>query len=165
MQGLMKLADKVYPHVHTAAVSFGIQPGMTVVDYGCGPGRYTVEFARLAGTGGKVIAVDLVELALQETRKRLASMDIGNVEFRLAQGYDTGIQEGVADMVFAIDMFHHIKEPAAFLKEAYRIAKPEGLLLLAGGHIPRAVAKARIGQSGLWDIAEERARFITYKKA
>jgi ubiquinone/menaquinone biosynthesis C-methylase UbiE len=65
MQGFMKLVDHVHPHVRARTEGLGIRPGQTIVDYGCGPGRYTVEMARLVGTGGRVIAVDLVELALQ----------------------------------------------------------------------------------------------------
>ncbi len=45
--------------------NFGIKPGIIVVDYGCGPGRYTSCFARLVGEKGKLYAVDLHELAIQ----------------------------------------------------------------------------------------------------
>jgi len=164
MQGFMKLADKVHPHVQTTVELFGITPSMTVVDYGCGPGRYTAEFARLVGSDGRVIAVDLVELALQETQKRLSAKGLSNVEYQLALGYDSGVEAEVADIVFAIDMFHHIKEPKAFLKEVHRITKPEGLLILSGGHMSRAMVKAKIGQSALWDICQENAKFISYQK-
>ena len=70
MQGFMKLADHIHPHVRRRVEVFGVKSGQTVVDYGCGPGRYAVELARLVGIDGKVIAVDLVEMALQETRKK-----------------------------------------------------------------------------------------------
>jgi tRNA A58 N-methylase Trm61 len=60
MQGIMKLMDKVSSHVSRKADSFGIQQGMTVVDYGCGPGRYTVEFVRLVGPEGKVYSDDFL---------------------------------------------------------------------------------------------------------
>ena len=66
----MKIADHVYPHVRTRTESFGIKTGQIVVDYGCGPGRYTIEMAQLVGASGKVIAVDLVELALEETQSK-----------------------------------------------------------------------------------------------
>ena len=116
MKGFMSLADKVHPYVPAQAKVFGIQPDMTVVDYGCGPGRYTVEFARLVGDGGKVYAVDLVEMALHDTEKRLEENGLSNVELKLALGYDTGIPAEAADMTCAIDMFHHV-DPLPFLKE------------------------------------------------
>jgi ubiquinone/menaquinone biosynthesis C-methylase UbiE len=46
MVALFKLGDAVYPTVARRTRGFGIKPGMTVVDYGCGPGRYTFPFAR-----------------------------------------------------------------------------------------------------------------------
>ncbi|MCL1805780.1 MAG: class I SAM-dependent methyltransferase [Clostridiales bacterium] len=164
MQGFMKLADHVYPHVQARSEAFGMEPGQTVVDYGCGPGRYTVEMARIVGAGGKVVAVDLVEMALEETQRKLDAGGFHNCELKLAHGYDSGIEDNTADVVFAIDMFHHISDANAFLREVYRIAKPDGLLTLSGGHMTRKTVKAKIAASGIWDIAEERREYIAYKK-
>ena len=164
MQGVMKLIDKVSPHVSRKADSFGIQRGMTVVDYGCGPGRYTMEFARLVSSDGKVYAVDVLEIALQETQKNLRENGINNVELKLAKEYDSGIENKAADIVFAIDMFHHVQNTDAFLKELHRIAKDDGLLVLSGGHQTRSTVKRNIAKSGLWEIANENKSFLMYKK-
>ena len=164
MQVFMKLADHVHPHVRTRTESFGIKPGQTVVDYGCGPGRYTIEMAQLVGATGKVIAIDLVELALEETQMKLEAGGFHNYELKLAYGYDSGVVDDAADIVFAIDMFHHISDTNAFLREIYRITKPYGLLILSGGHLTRKTVKAKIAMSKIWDIAEERHEFIAYKK-
>jgi ubiquinone/menaquinone biosynthesis C-methylase UbiE len=48
--------DFFFPYIDKRVKSFGIQGGMTVVDYGCGPGRYTERFVRLVGETGKVYA-------------------------------------------------------------------------------------------------------------
>jgi len=164
MQGFMKIADHVHPHVRARAESFGIKPGQTVVDYGCGPGRYALEMARLVGTDGKVIAVDLVELALEETQRKLEVGGFQNFDLKLAQGYESGVEDGVADIVFAIDMFHHISDTDAFLREVFRISKPNGLLILSGGHLRRNTVKTKITMSKIWDVSEERKGYIVYKK-
>ena len=164
MRGFMKIADHVHPHVQVRTESFGIKSGQTVVDYGCGPGRYTIEMARLVGAGGKVIAVDLVNLALEETQRKLEAEGFKNYELKLAQGYDSGVGDDVADIVFAIDMFHHISDTNIFLREIYRITKPDGLLILSGGHLTRKTVKAKIAMSEIWDVNEERQEFIAYKK-
>ena len=36
-----------------------VQPGMTVVEPGCGMGNFTLPLARMVGPSGKVICVDL----------------------------------------------------------------------------------------------------------
>ena len=164
MRGFMKIADHVYPHVQARAEMFGIKPGQIVVDYGCGPGRYTVEMARLVGADGKVIAVDLVEMALEETQKKLKAGGFRNYELKLARGYDSNVEDNTADIVFAIDMFHHISDTNTFLREVYRILKPYGSLILSGGHMTRKTVKAKIAMSEIWDIAEERKEFIAYKQ-
>src|SRR5690606_36681330 len=49
-----------------------IREGMTVLDFGCGPGFFTVTMAELVGPTGHVIAADLQEgmLDLLESRIR-----------------------------------------------------------------------------------------------
>ena len=164
MQGFMKLVDHVHPYVQTRAETFGIKSGQTVVDYGCGPGRYTVEMARLVGNGGKVIAVDLVEMALNETQRKLEAAGFHNFDLKLAQGYDSGIADDAADIIFAIDMIHHISDANTFLKEVFRISKPDGLFILSGGHMTRNTVKAKVAMYGISDISEERKGYIAYRK-
>jgi ubiquinone/menaquinone biosynthesis C-methylase UbiE len=163
MQGFYRFVDHVHPHVRMKAESFGVTPGQTVVDYGCGPGRYAVEFARLVGSEGKVIAVDLVEIALSETRKSMEGAGLTNYELVLAHEYDTGIADNTADKVCAIDMFHHVADTNAFLREVRRIAKSDALLIFSGGHMLRKHLKSKVAESGMWELTEERAEFIAYK--
>lgn len=163
MQALMKLIDTVHPQIPALTKSFGIQSGMVIVDYGCGPGRFTVEFSKLTGSEGRVYAVDLLEIALRETQKRLNENALNNVELKLAQAYNSGIPQETADMICAVDMFHHVdSEP--FLKELYRIAKPDGLLIISGGHQTRASVKREVAASGLWELVDENRQFLEYRK-
>ena len=164
MRLVMKAVDHIHPHVFQKAESFGIEKGMTVVDYGCGPGRYTIEFARLVGESGQVLAVDLVELALDETRIKSTNSGYNNVTTYLAKGYDSGVPSKAADVVFAIDMFHYIQEPPAFLAELWRIAKDDGKLIVSGGHQSRATIKRNLAKSALWEISEENNGFIVCRK-
>src|SRR5512137_124589 len=69
---LFVIIDFFYPHVARRAKRFGIIEGMTVVDYGCGPGRYTVNFAALVGEKGRVYALDIHDLAVETVKKRTA---------------------------------------------------------------------------------------------
>jgi 2-polyprenyl-3-methyl-5-hydroxy-6-metoxy-1,4-benzoquinol methylase len=65
MSATFALKDWLFPSVDKRVARFSIQEGMTVVDYGCGPGRYTIRFAKLVGERGKVYAVDVQELAIE----------------------------------------------------------------------------------------------------
>lgn len=165
MHTVMRVADAVHPHVGQKAKTFGIAAGMTVVDYGCGPGRYTVEFARQVGERGKVIAVDLKEIALEETRKKAAELGLHNIQLCLADGYDSHVETGVADIVFALDMFHMVEQPPAFLRELSRIAKDSGTLVLDDGHQLRSTTKRKLSASGAWKIVGEHKRCLVCRKA
>ena len=161
MIALFAVSDFFYPYVKKRAASFGLRPGMTVVDYGCGPGRYTVHFARLVGPAGKVYAVDVQELAAQAVQEKAGRQGLHNVTAVVAHGYASGLPDGVADVVCAIDMFFSVSDPTAFLQELKRITRPDGLLVLDDGHQPRATTKAKLQASGCWAIVTETPDHLT----
>jgi len=156
MTRMFQVIDFLFPYVGRRARKFGIREGMTVVDYGCGPGRYTTRFARLVGDGGKVYAVDIHELAIEAVERKVEKLGLKNVQPVLAQGYDSAVPDNVADVLCAIDMFWIIKQPTPFLRELKRIAKPGAMLIVDDPHQSRRVTRQKILDSGLWDIVEER---------
>lgn len=155
MAALFTVSDAIVPYVGKRASRFGVQPGMVVVDYGCGPGRYAVHFAHLVGPQGTVYAVDIHPLALQTIKKKIVRHGLSNVIPVLADGYNSTLPDGLADMVCAIDMFFAVSQPSAFLAELKRITKPDGMLILDDGHQSRASTKAKVLASGLWHIEAE----------
>jgi ubiquinone/menaquinone biosynthesis C-methylase UbiE len=152
---VMWVVDLFVPYIKKRIRGFGIQEGMTVVDYGCGPGRYTIRLAELVGQQGKIYAVDIHELAIEVVKKKMAKYNLRNIEPVLADGYDTGLPDSIADVVCAIDMFFLIKKPTEFLLELKRITKNDGILVIDEGHQPRSVAKEKLLDSGGWNIVEE----------
>jgi ubiquinone/menaquinone biosynthesis C-methylase UbiE len=160
MNALFVIADAIYPTVDRRIPRFGIHPGMTVVDYGCGPGRYTQRFARVVGETGKVYAVDIHELAIQSVKQKIIRYNLSNVEPVLADGYHSGLPAGTADVVCAIDMFFSVHDPDAFLKELSRITKPTGFLIIDDGHQSRRTTKEKIKASGYWRIQEETSNHL-----
>ena len=155
MTFLFKVIDFIFPYINKRVKKFGIKEGMTVVDYGCGPGRYAVKFPELVGENGRVYAVDIHELAIEAVNKKIRKDNLRNIEPVLVKGYDSTLPDDVADVVCAIDMFFIIKKPTEFLAELKRIIKNDGTLVIDDGHQPRDVTKMKIFNSGLWNIVEE----------
>jgi len=155
MVATFDLIDFFFSHLEKRVDKFGIRPGMTVVDYACGPGRYTVFYSRLAGPQGKVYAVDIHPLAIELVKQKKERFGLANVEAVLADGYTSGLPSGVADLVTAIDVFFGVHDRTAFLAELRRIAKPDGILVIDDGHQPRQATKAQIAAAGSWKIVEE----------
>ena len=57
----------------------GLKPGMRVLDAGCGPGRVTIPAAKLVGSKGEVVALDIQPAMLDMARQRAKSAGLENV--------------------------------------------------------------------------------------
>ena len=161
MSLFFKIVDFFFPYITKRLKKFSIKNGMTVVDYGCGPGRYTLPIAEMVGPKGKVYAVDIIhEMALKKVQEKIRELGIKNIETSLAKGnddgkYDSGLPDNIADIVCAIDMFFIIKNPTEFLNEIRRILKPGGFLIIDNGRPSRKETKQKIHSSGTFTIIEE----------
>jgi ubiquinone/menaquinone biosynthesis C-methylase UbiE len=160
---LMKLFFIVYYFFRPAGKylkKFGIKTGNTVIDYGCGTGACIKDASLMVGEKGKVYAVDVHEMAIESVEKLKNKHTLANVVTVLSDGKKTDIPDNTADLIYALDMFHMVKETAPFLNELSRITKPEGILIIEDGHQPRSLSKEKILSSGGWRITGEEKRFL-----
>jgi SAM-dependent methyltransferase len=58
-----------------------IEPGMKVLDVGCGGGEFTLRAARAIGPTGQVVGVDVSPVVLDVARDRIAQAGLTNVSF------------------------------------------------------------------------------------
>ena len=144
---------------------FGIQEGDTVIDYGCGPGGYIRKCVNLVGERGSVYAVDIHSLGIKAIEKKIARYGFNNVYPVLAIGYDSGLEDNVADLIYALDMFFMIENPTQFLTELHRLLKPTGVLIIDDGHQPRSKSISKLESSELWTIEESNKQFMKCKPA
>lgn len=135
-----------------------LKEGMTVVDYGCGPGRYTIPIAKLIRPKGKAFAIDIQPLAISTVKKKAAGEALTNVEAILVSSYNTGIKESSIDLVLLIDTFHMISDYDALFRELQRILKPDGLLFMDPGHMKMSRAREILENSNLFTIKESQGR-------
>ena len=133
---------------------FPLKEGMAVVDYGCGPGRYTLPIARLVGSEGKVFAVDIQPLAISTVRKKAAHESLTNIEAILVDSYNTGIQSSSIDLVLLVDTLHLIGDCDALFQEIRRILKQDGILFMDPGHMKMSRAREIVEGTGLFTVAE-----------
>jgi ubiquinone/menaquinone biosynthesis C-methylase UbiE len=142
---------------------FAIQKGQTVVDWGCGTGRYLKQASELVGDGGTVYAVDIHQLAIEAAANVAKKYNLLNIHPILTDGKSVNIPSQTADFVYALDMFHMVSDTKGFLTEIFRITKPGGILYLEDGHQPRALAKEKVNNSGCWEIIAETKGYMTCK--
>jgi ubiquinone/menaquinone biosynthesis C-methylase UbiE len=161
---IMKLMDVFGQYSRKNFETLGLKPGQTVVDYGCGPARY-IEFASTAvGKTGKVIAVDVHPLAIAKVKGKIEKQKLPNVEAVLAKQYTTSISDEIADIVYALDMFHMIAQPNEFLEELSRLAKKDGTIIIEDGHQPRTDTLQKIKKSGFLKIVQETKSHVKCQK-
>jgi ubiquinone/menaquinone biosynthesis C-methylase UbiE len=164
MSFVMTLTDLIKNYSSKNFNTLNLKYGQTVVDYGCGPARYIKNASKTVGKFGKVIAVDIHPLAIKNVKIIIEKYQLKNVEAILASGYTTPIDSKIADVVYALDMFHMIKQPNEFLKELSRLIKDDGIIIIEDGHQSRNETKQKIESVGILNIIEETKSHVKCKK-
>ena len=142
---------------------FGIKKGSIVIDYGCGPGMYIKRASELVGNEGFVYAVDIHELAIKSVEKLLTKYKLCNVKTVQTDGNQVEISNNTADLIYALDMFHMVKDYRSFLLELNRIGKRDCTLILEDGHQPRDRSKEKVEKSGCWKVEKEYKKYMICK--
>ena len=141
----------------------GIKPGFRVLDYGCGPGSYIVPLAELVGESGRVYALDMHPLAIQRVKDIASKKKLANVETILSER-QTGLPDDSLDAVLLYDIFHHLCDPDAILKELHRVLKPDGILSLSDHHMKENEIVSGVTNSGLFSLSRKGQRTYTFLK-
>jgi len=118
-----------------------IREGMTVLEPGPGMGFFTVPLARLGGSSGRVIAVDMQPKMIQALKHRAAKANLlDRIDARVTSADTMGTSDliGNVDFVLAFAMVHEFPDAKKFFAEAAQALRPGGTLLLAEprGHVP-----------------------------
>lgn len=111
----------------------GLRPGMTVVDYGCGPGLLTLLAAERVSPTGKVYALDIHEGMVSLVESRADEAELDNVTAMLNDGQQAPLPGGVADVILCTLVFHYREtrhERQALATDLARLLKPGGCAML-----------------------------------
>ncbi len=115
----------------------GVTTGSAVVDYGCGPGIFSLAAARIAGPHGKVYALDVRQRALDELRKATVEDGLSNLETGLLDRVTCSVNlpDGSADVVLLYDVLQEIADKPALMREMLRLLKPAGVVSVFPMHL------------------------------
>jgi len=103
-----------------------VKPDDIVVDFGCGPGFYTIPFAKRAK---KVIGIDL-QAGMLDRAVNYARKSGVNVEFYRSDGRSMPLPDSTIDLAFMRLVYHELEDKGAVLRELSRILKPDGRLAI-----------------------------------
>ncbi len=104
-----------------------INPLDAVMDFGCGPGYFTVDLAKKAK---KVVAVDLSPEMLKKAQRKAEKDGVKNIQFLQSNGTSIQLEDGSIDLILLVTVYHEVGESEAVLKELRRVLKSEGRLAI-----------------------------------
>ncbi len=108
-----------------------VEPGMTVLDIGCGMGFFSLGMARMVGPEGGVISLDLQTMMLKILEKRASKRGLSErIETRLVRDGGFPVETPV-DFALCFWMVHEVPDQALFLRELSRVLKPGAHVLIA----------------------------------
>ncbi len=107
-----------------------VEPGMTVVDTGCGTGFFSLHLARMVGDKGTVMAVDLQPEALARVEEKAEMAGVsGIIETSKCEQDNLGRLPKV-DFALSFYMAHETPDIAAYFTQMAECIRPGGRLLL-----------------------------------
>jgi ubiquinone/menaquinone biosynthesis C-methylase UbiE len=111
---------RIHPGVlHEILTTGAITARSDDCEVGCGTGSYITAIQSTMGC--RCLGVDPSEEMLSRARAQSQ-----NVQWRKGTGEDLPIARGAMDLVFSVDVIHHVSDRASFFSQAFQVLKPAG---------------------------------------
>ncbi|MFH1024722.1 MAG: methyltransferase domain-containing protein [Planctomycetota bacterium] len=141
----------------------GLRPGMTVLDFGCGPGDFALAAARAVGASGRVYALDRHPLAVRYVERRASRRGWGNVS-ALNAANPSGISRGSVDIALLYNVLHEFGDPFWILAGLHCALKPEGVLSVMDRHLDDSELKSAVEDGGLFQFGKRGSRTCRFQR-
>jgi len=107
-----------------------VKEGMKVLDVGCGPGFFSVELAKMVGTGGKVYSVDLQEGMLQKLRDKIYGTSLEKIIQLIKCEQDEITLPKKVDFILAFYMVHEVPNKDKLFAALKNVLQENGEFLI-----------------------------------
>ena len=112
-----KSRENTKKHLHSSNI---------VLDYGCGTGTTTCEFANLVK---EIHAIDLSPKMIEIAKEKADARQIENVNFLATDIFDARLKKDSFDTIIAFNVLHTIPDPQVVVKRINELLKPDGIFI------------------------------------
>jgi len=140
-----------------------IHPGYKVLDYGCGPGAFTIMIAEIIGQSGIVYALDIHPLAIKAVEQNARKKNLSNYKTILSS-CSTSLPGNSLDLVIFFDVFHALKNQEEVLIELHRVLKSDATMCFSDHHMKEIEILKRLTEKGLFKLQRKGRRTLIFGK-
>ncbi len=108
---------------------FGLRDGMAVLELGSGPGFITVALLDML-PNSTVTTVELDPVMVEQAKQVLSGKGEGRLTMVQGSVMSTGLPDNTFDFAYARYLFQHLPDPVGGAREARRVLKPGGKLVI-----------------------------------
>jgi ubiquinone/menaquinone biosynthesis C-methylase UbiE len=107
-----------------------VKEGMTVLDFGCGPGFFSIELAQMVGREGRVIAADLQEGMLQKLNNKIQGTELQQRITLTKCDTDSINVNGKIDFGMAFFVVHEVPDKERLFAQLKPLLKEQAQFLI-----------------------------------
>jgi ubiquinone/menaquinone biosynthesis C-methylase UbiE len=112
----------------------GLQSGQTMLDVGCGEGRFSIPAASIVGEQGRILAFDASEERIEALRRSIRENSLSQIDAFVADvTKDIPVPTGTVDVCLVANVLHELVENDTVregLREIRRVLRADGLLAI-----------------------------------
>jgi 27-O-demethylrifamycin SV methyltransferase len=158
------LSDATVRLTERMAAAAGLEPGLKVLDVGCGIGGPALTVAQRWGC--RVTGITISEVGVELGRRRAGEAGLGDrVTFQYADAMNNGLPDGSFDRAWVMESSHLMNDKAALFAECARVLRPGGRMalcdIIAHAELPIAEVMKFGREFLLLDRVFGRARMVT----
>ncbi|MCY4653082.1 MAG: methyltransferase domain-containing protein, partial [Dehalococcoidia bacterium] len=129
-----------------------LNPGLSALDFGCGPGTITVGLARVVEPG-EVHGIDIEESQIEMARAAAADGGHANATFHVADVTDLPFEDDSFDIAHCHAVLMHVPDTTAALTEIGRVLKPGGIIASRELIVASSFVEPDLGDiAGAWNV-------------
>lgn len=128
-----------YQHDPYKILGSHVKEGMTVMDFGCAMGYFSIPLAKMTGSTGKVYCVDIQEKMLVNLKKRAVKHGVSPVikTLQVGKNYNPTELQNQLDFVLLFMVAHEVPDQVTLFNDLFSMLKPGGKILFfePQGHV------------------------------